>query len=108
MVKWKSSDKSLVIYLKDEIDHHAAEKLRNDIENLIKQQQPKILTLDFTDVTFMDSSGVGMLIGRYKTMAANGGQVFACGLSETLWRLFRMAGLHRIIQTACVERSKEV
>jgi len=63
--------------------------------------------MDFSKVTFMDSSAIGMLIGRYKTMIALGGKICAQGLSPAIQKLYRMAGLHRIIPIICEERRKE-
>ena len=97
-MKWKDDSDSLTIYLSGEIDHCAAEKLRDGIEKLIERSDAETLILDFHDVSFMDSSGVGMLIGRYKTMAERGGCVFARGMQPTVRRVFYMAGLHRIIE----------
>lgn len=107
MMKWKDDSESLTIYLSGEIDHCAAEKLRDGIEKLIERSDAETLILDFHDVSFMDSSGVGMLIGRYKTMCAKGGKMAARCLSETVSRLYRMAGLHRIIPIIQEEGRKE-
>lgn len=71
--------------------------MRETIEEAIKDPSIKELRLDFSHVTFMDSSGVGMLIGRYRTMAKREGRVAASGLNAQMERLFRFAGLHRII-----------
>lgn len=87
----------LIVYLSGEIDHCCAEKLRNEIETHLADPSIQKLTVDFSHVSFMDSSGIGMLIGRYKTMADRGGQVFARGMQTSVRRLFHMAGLHRII-----------
>ena len=87
----------LCVALSGEIDHCAAEGLRQELERLLEDRSISVLTLDFSQVSFMDSSGVGMIIGRYKTMAARGGRVTACGLMPPVDRLFRLAGLHRII-----------
>lgn len=80
-----------------EIDHCSASTYREKIEQAITDTAVKELRLDFTHVTFMDSSGVGMLIGRYRTMTQRGGRVVATGLNAQMERLFRFAGLHRII-----------
>lgn len=107
MMKWKKDSDMLIIYLKDEIDHCAAGMLREQIEEAISVNAPQTLLFDLTNVTFMDSSAIGMLIGRYKSMAARGGKTLARGLSTPLERLFRMAGLHRIIPIVQEERRKE-
>ena len=105
VLRWKENGEELTVFLNGEIDHYAAESLRNQIEALIRKKNVKTLIFDFAGVTFMDSSGIGMLIGRYKTMASRGGWVYACGLTGPTERVFKMAGLHRII--AQLERSKE-
>jgi len=97
MLKSARSGNCLSVYLSGEIDHCAASVLRNEIEERIRDPRVHCLHLDFTNVSFIDSSGVGMIIGRYKTMTAKGGSVSAGGLSESVERLFRLAGLHRII-----------
>jgi len=74
---------------------------------MIKKTKEKPLVLDFSEVTFMDSSGVGMLIGRYKTKTAYGGKMYASGMHATIERLYRMAGLHRIIPILEQERKVE-
>lgn len=97
MVKSKKKGDQLIVYLCGEIDHCAAERLRTEIEALIADARIRRLLLDFEGVSFMDSSGVGMIIGRYKTMHARGGTVSAAGLKPPVDMLFRLAGLHRII-----------
>ena len=89
----------LTVCFEGEIDHYAAEKLRSRIEAALKDQEIHSLTMDFSRVTFMDSSGIGMIIGRYKTMHSRGGKVYAAGLHPPVDRLCHIAGLHRIIDT---------
>lgn len=96
-MKAQKNGEHLLVYLNGEIDHCCAETLRRDIEDLLRDQKIIKLTLDFSRVSFMDSSGVGMLIGRYKTMAARHGSINAQGLRPPVRKLFHMAGLHRII-----------
>lgn len=106
MLKATRSGGILTIGLSGEIDHCVCEALRGEVETMIADAQIKRLILDFTDVSFMDSSGVGMIIGRYKTMRARGGSVGAIGLHPPVDRLFRLAGLHRIIQIEPSGRQK--
>ena len=91
------TNEEITAYLSGEIDHHSAVELRRRIDESVLSGTPERLILDFSGVTFMDSSGVGMIIGRYKTMHARGGSVAACGLQPPIDRLFHLAGLHRII-----------
>lgn len=95
--KWRRQGDTLTVYLSGEIDHCQAERLREEIEERLRDASVRCLRLDFSRVSFMDSSGIGMIIGRYKTMAARGGRVTACALKPPVDRLFRMGGLHKII-----------
>lgn len=98
MVMTEKSDESLIVYLSGEIDHCCAEKMRKEIEKHLQDRAVCRLIMDFSRVSFMDSAGIGMLIGRYKTMVERGGCVFARGMQPAVRRLFYMAGLHRIIE----------
>lgn len=80
-----------------ELDHHVAKSLSVELDTLIENYGIKELVLDFSDTEFMDSSGIGVLIGRSKTMHYYGGQVLACGLGNRVKRIFDAAGLKKII-----------
>ena len=96
-MKSEKHGENLLVYLSGEIDHCCAENMRKEIESLLRDQKIKRLILDFTRVSFMDSSGVGMLIGRYKTMAVRNGSVCVRKMQPVVKKLFHMAGLHRIM-----------
>ena len=97
----------LKVYLQGEIDHAATEELRESIEKLLADEDVRHLILDFSRVTFMDSSGIGMIIGRYKTMMRKHGRISACAMTPGIERLFRMAGLHRIIDIEQEDNEQE-
>ena len=87
----------MIIFVPEELDHHNAEKIRAGADLILEKQRINQVIFDFQDTVFMDSSGIGMIIGRYKTMIARGGCVSASGLRPPVDRLFHLAGLHRII-----------
>ncbi|MBR3994511.1 MAG: STAS domain-containing protein [Clostridia bacterium] len=92
------SEKNSVIYaIGGEIDHHTAGKLRCELDSLIMDERPCKLTFDFTNVKFMDSSGIGLVLGRHRIMSAFGGTVEIIGVSENIRRLFKMSGVDKII-----------
>lgn len=97
MIRFSKKEECLIAFLSGELDHCAAQEMREMMESEIRKTRARRLHLDFSQVSFMDSSGVGLLIGRYRTMAALGGRVTAGGLHPPVDRLFHMAGLHRII-----------
>ena len=83
-------------FLEGEIDHHTAGELRMEIDNAILKYKPKLLKLDYGDVTFTDSSGVGLIMGRYRVMLSFGGKVIVTNLSPQIYRIMKLAGLEKI------------
>ncbi|MGN0974831.1 MAG: anti-sigma factor antagonist [Gemmiger sp.] len=68
-------DGTLAAYLSGEIDHHAAQMLRSEIDAQLDMRLPDLLTMDLSGVTFMDSSGAGLILGRGRRMTASGGRL---------------------------------
>lgn len=85
-------------FLEGEIDHHTASDIREEIDNAIRNYKPKILKLDYADVSFMDSSGVGLVMGRYRSMQPFGGKVTVTGLSPRLYKVMQLSGLEKIVK----------
>ena len=81
-----------------EVDHHCAEQLRREADLLIGAYHIRRLIFDFSGTEFMDSSGIGVLIGRCKNMGYSGGEVLAEHLNERIQKIFIVSGLHKIIQ----------
>ena len=86
----------LTAALGGEIDHHHAAFLRERIDQAIARYQPPTLALDFDGVTFMDSSAVGLVMGRYKVISAYGGGLEVCNLSPSAYRMMRLSGLESL------------
>lgn len=82
--------------LSGEIDHHSAGDLREQIDNAISGITPTRVILDFKGVTFMDSSGIGLVMGRYKQLEGTGAVLELRGLSSPIKRVMRLAGLDKI------------
>ena len=96
-VKIIEEENRTVAVLSGEIDHHNAKNLRMEIDFALRENQPQELILDFSDVGFMDSSGIGMVMGRHRKMNFLGGRTFVTGIGDNVDRIFRMSGLYRII-----------
>ena len=88
----------LVAGLSGERDHHIAEKIRNDIDETMGIYSARNLILDFENVTFMDSSGVGMVLGRYKKINERDGRVLVCGCDEYVKRILYMSGVFSLVE----------
>lgn len=83
----------LTAYLEGEIDHDAAVVMRRQLDASVQTVKPRILCLDFAGVGFMDSSGVGLVMGRYRTMKLLGGSLRIVRVPERIYRIFAMSGL---------------
>ena len=87
---------TLTVLLTGEIDHHSAAGMRAQIDEAIERHRPATLMLDFGGVTFMDSSGIGLVMGRYKLMNSLGGMVSVVNTPKPLQKVMRLAGLDRL------------
>ena len=89
---------NLIVHLPGELDHHSVRTLPQDIELLFGEYEIRRIIFDFSAVTFMDSSGIGVIIGRCKNLGYSGGDVSACHLNERVDKIFTVSGLKKIIQ----------
>lgn len=94
----------LVIQIPRELDHHEAGRLKMEADLMIEACQVKKLVFDFAETEFMDSSGIGMIIGRCRNMSYYGGEVTARNLNLRLQKIFQVSGLHKLIKTEAAER----
>ncbi|MBO5254097.1 MAG: anti-sigma factor antagonist [Clostridia bacterium] len=76
-----------------ELDHHTAGHLREQIDSTAEKVRPKLLRMDFTDVPFMDSSGIGLILGRVRKLSGWGGRVALAGLSPQLRKMAELSGI---------------
>lgn len=96
-----SKDGSVVTaYLDGEIDHHYAEAVRNELDASIKSAEIRKLILDMRKVVFMDSSGLGMVLGRYKKLAAKGAKLEIINAPKRVERILRMSGVYALLERA--------
>ena len=87
----------LLVLLDGELDHHRSAMLRNEIDTAVYTHMPTVLILDFRDVTFMDSSGIGLIIGRYEIIQSMCGEIRIQNPSAYIGRVLRLAGMERIL-----------
>lgn len=91
-----SSPIKMIAYLSGEIDHHTAAAMREELDEVLIRQAPQILCLDFGDVSFMDSSGVGLVMGRFRSIQSFGGRLEVVNLSPQIFRIMKMSGLEKL------------
>ena len=94
---YKKEDKQLIFKLDEDIDECVAQKIRRKLDNEIERYMPKEVIFDFNNVSFMDSAGIGLIIGRYKLANMLGGKVQVANMKQSVRKIFEMSGMQRII-----------
>lgn len=95
-IHFEVEDGILIAVLSGELDHHSAAEIRGAVDQAILTFHAKYLIFDFQGVNFMDSAGIGVVMGRYNRMKELGGQVFLICCSEYVDRILEMAGVYTI------------
>ena len=88
----------IIVRLSGELDHHSAADVRGALNAVLRDVTVREMQLDMTDVTFMDSAGLGVVLGRYRTLAARGGRLIVSGVRTPIDRIFRMSGLYALVE----------
>lgn len=86
----------MTAYLSGELDHHSAAAMREIIDSAAELNMPSLLVLDFSRISFMDSSGIGLVMGRYRNLAKRGAKLHISGTSPQIYKVMRLAGLERL------------
>jgi stage II sporulation protein AA (anti-sigma F factor antagonist) len=86
----------IIARLSGELDHHSSRNIREQIDSAVEKAKPAKLILDFGEVGFMDSSGVGLIMGRYRLMQLYGGDLLVTGASERIKKVISLAGLEKL------------
>ncbi|MCM1244389.1 MAG: anti-sigma factor antagonist [Roseburia sp.] len=89
---------NLILHISEELDHHTAGQISKTTDVLIEKGTVRNIVFDFSGMTFMDSSGIGMVMGRHRKMHYFGGTVYVTGISPGIDRIFSMSGLYKVIQ----------
>lgn len=95
----EQQEQILTVWLTGEVDHHNAARVRPSIDARILSGAPKLVILDFSAVGFMDSSGVGLILGRQRLVATLGGSLAIHGVNGQTARLLRLAGIRSVNET---------
>ena len=102
-VRTEITGRTLTAYLDGEIDHHTAKNMRETIDISIKDSMPEMLILDFKDVTFMDSSGIGLVMGRYKELSKYKAELQIVNTTPHITKVMKLAGLERLAKIGKVD-----
>lgn len=88
---------NLIVRLKGEFDHHTSSIFRRAVEKELKKEIVKNLIINVENLTFMDSSGIGVILGRYKEVTSKGGKVVICGSNKHIKKILQLGGVLNII-----------
>lgn len=94
---YEAREQALIIHLPKELDHHNAKDLKQETDLLLAENYINRIIFDFSQTEFMDSSGIGILLNRYKQMKAGGGSIAVYGVSRQVKRIFQAGGLNRLV-----------
>ncbi|MFZ5966176.1 MAG: anti-sigma F factor antagonist [Bacillota bacterium] len=97
-ISFETVDNKLFIKLEGELDHHTAEEIREEIDREIEDKGVRNVIFDMSGMRFMDSSGIGVVIGRYKKVNKFGGQVGVINMNKRIEKIFEMSGLFNIVK----------
>lgn len=97
-VNLEYKDDVLCVRLSGELDHHTADIVREKVSKAIESKKIKHLVLNLGQLKFMDSSGLGVILGRYKQIKQVSGEMIVCAISPSVERLFNMSGMFKIIR----------
>lgn len=95
-VELNATGEVLTAYLKGEIDHHTAREIRTALDSAIDLNMPTLLIMDFSDVGFMDSSGIGLVMGRYRNLSKSGAALHITGAAPQIYKMMKFAGIEKL------------
>lgn len=96
--RFEVNGNTMVIHLGEDLDHHNAVYIREMADGYVEKYPIERIIFDFSGVEFMDSSGIGVIMGRYKQMSYVGGAVYVCGIGKNVDRIFQMSGLYKLVK----------
>lgn len=97
MVEIANTGERVTVGIQGDIDHHTASKIRAEIDAVLESSTPRILILDFVGVKFMDSSGIGLILGRMRVLDGFGGKLFIKNVTGHAEKIVKLAGLSGLI-----------
>lgn len=95
-INFQVIDKTLVVSFDGELDHHVADEIREKIDKYYNDNGLKNIIFDLKDLHFMDSAGIGLIIGRYKAVSQNNGKLFLVNISSRVEKILSMSGILKI------------
>lgn len=95
---YEVDNEAMIYYLPRELDHYAADRLKRKTEDIFAQQTIRYLIFDFEKTIFMDSSGIGLITGRFRRVNDQGGKVYVVHVGVGIDKILELSGIYRIVQ----------
>lgn len=99
VLKFSKNENKLIVQLNGELDHHSAEEVRSKLDDFIEKEKLNFMIMDFSKVSFMDSSGIGVVIGRYKKLTQKKGRLAVINVEGNIKKVFELSGMFKIINS---------
>ena len=99
-LEYNRRKRSLIVSVDSDIDHHSAASIRQQVDRAFLRTKANHIIFDFSALTFMDSSGIGLIMGRYRLIRPLDGKVILAGVSPQLDRLISLSGIYKIVDWA--------
>lgn len=91
-------NKNLIVRFNGELDHHTAKEIREKIDSTYSDNLLKNIVIDLSNLQFMDSSGIGLIMGRYKLASNNNGKIYLINVSDRVKKILNMSGILKIVK----------
>lgn len=88
----------LIVHLPKEVDHMVSDEIRKESDEIIRRKYIRTITFDFSETAFMDSSGIGLIMGRYRAMGMRGDCIQAVGVSPYIEKLLHLSGVYKFVE----------
>ena len=95
---YQKEDKRLIFEINEDIDECVVQKIRRKLDNEIERYMPRKVVFDFSDVSFMDSAGIGLILGRYKNISILGGKLELANVNDQIIKVLKMSGVSKLIE----------
>ena len=108
-MRYQVEENCLTIYLPREVDHHNADEIRKEADAVISRNHIRYVIFDFDRTDFMDSSGIGLILGRVRQIHPINGKVYLFGGNEIIRKMLEMSGIQNVVTVLdTIEEVKEV
>lgn len=97
-ISFTSKDRNLIVTIDGEVDHHTSVEIRERVDREFQRRRARNIIFDLSGIKFMDSSGIGVLMGRYRNVMILGGNVGLYGVEEQLDKLLSISGIYKIMK----------